>query len=181
MYSCTKKLNLKHAYGRQRLIFTSFLITVVTFLISFEVFSSFVNDRFSDHYFLLFLLSCFAVYPLHKLCHVLMFLDDLSSIIIQKVMAMGFLPILNIRLNHPISKGRFLVTLALPFLIISGLTLSAAMMYPVYAHYFLFMFSMNIGISFIDFIYFRYLINSRGCSFVEERKHGLELLTKFDM
>ncbi|GGB02120.1 DUF3267 domain-containing protein [Macrococcus hajekii] len=181
MYSCTKKLNLKHAYGSQRLIFSSFLITVITFLISFEVFSSFINDHFSDKYFLLFILSCLAVYPVHKLCHILLFMNDFNSIIVQRVTAKGFLPILNIRLNHPIKKGHFMVVLIMPFSVISIVTLTAAFLYPLYAHYFLFLFSMNIGISFVDFIYFKYLLKSRGCSFVEERKHGLELLTKFDI
>lgn len=181
MYSCTKKLNLKHTYGRQRLIFTSFLITVITFLVSFEVFSSFVSDHFSDKYFLLFVGACLAVYPLHKFCHIIMFMNDLGSIIIQKVTAMGFLPILNIRLNHPISKGRFLITLVMPFIMISALTLAAAVWYPLYGHYFLFLFSMNVGLSFVDFIYMKYLLASHNCSFVEERKHGLELLTKFDI
>ena len=90
-------------------------------------------------------------------------------------------PLFNIRINHPIHKIKFGISLMLPFVIITFITLYCAVALPQFAHYFLFIFSINVGMSFIDFIYLKYIINTPKGSYIEERKYGFEILTKHEL
>ncbi len=178
MLSCTKNFNIKTTYGLQRIIFISSIITGIVFLISFELFNTFTNTSFSDANFIAFLLSLIVLYPVHKVLHLVAFMNDFKSLVIQKVTRKSWPPLINVRVNHPVSKLHFTVALLLPFVIITCLTIAGAMAMPEYGHYLLFLCSVNIGISYIDFIYFKYIVKTPRGTFIEERRHGLELLIK---
>ncbi|UTH13342.1 DUF3267 domain-containing protein [Macrococcus equipercicus] len=178
MFSCTKNFNIKTTYGIQRIVFISAIITIVVFLISFEIFISLVSNRFTDKNFLLFLFSLLAIYPVHKIIHLLAFIGDTRSLVIQKITRKSWPPLLNIRVNHPVSKLHFTIALLLPFTLITAAAVTAAVMMPQYGHYLLFIGSVNAGISFIDFIYLKYIIKTPRGTFIEERRYGLELLIK---
>ncbi|MCE4957667.1 DUF3267 domain-containing protein [Macrococcoides caseolyticum] len=180
MYLCNKNFNIRATYGLQRILLISTLIAILVFIVSFEVFSSVFGKHFSDQYFLLFMVACVAVYPVHKCLHLLPFLNDTKSMIFQKTNKSKWLPLINIRLNHPIHKTIFGLSLVLPFFILSVITLTCAVLFTDFAHYFLFLFSANVGISFIDFIYLKYIINTPKGSYIEERKYGFEILTKHE-
>ncbi|TDM07472.1 DUF3267 domain-containing protein [Macrococcus lamae] len=180
MLSCTKNFNIKTTYGIQRIIFISAIVSTVIFLISFEIFISFVRGQFSDANFLYFLCALFLLYPVHKLLHLLAFIGDTKSFVIQKITRNSWPPLINVRVNHPVSKFHFIIALLLPFVIITTLTIAAAIVMPEYGHYFLFLCSVNVGISFIDFIYLKYIFNTPRGTFIEERRYGLELLIKCD-
>ncbi|WP_414042537.1 DUF3267 domain-containing protein [Macrococcus animalis] len=180
MYLCNKNFNIRATYGLQRILLISGLISILVFIVSFELFSSVFGKQFSDHYFFIFIVSCLLVYPLHKFFHMLPFLNDTKSMIFQKTNKSKIFPLFNIRINHPIHKILFGLSVMLPFFIISILTLSCAILFPNFAHYFLFIFSINVGISFIDFIYLKYIINTPKGSYIEERKYGFEILTKHE-
>ncbi|MGK0554247.1 DUF3267 domain-containing protein [Macrococcus capreoli] len=180
MYLCNKNFNIRATYGLQRILLISGLISTLIFIVSFEIFSSIFGKHFSDQYFLLFVIGCFALYPVHKCLHMLPFLNDLHSIIIQKTNKSKLFPLYNIRINHPVHKIIFSLSLMLPFIIITFITIACAIVMPHYAHYFLFIFSMNAGMSFMDFIYLKYIVNTPKGSYIEERKYGFEILTKHE-
>lgn len=180
MYLCNKNFNIRATYGLQRILLISGLISILVFIVSFELFSTVFGKQFSDQYFIFFIVSCLLLYPVHKCLHMLLFLNDTKSMIIQKTNKSKMFPLFNIRINHPIHKIIFSISLMLPFLIISMVSLSCAIWLPHFAHYFLFIFSINIGMSFIDFIYLKYIINTPRGSYIEERKYGFEILTKHE-
>lgn len=181
MYSCTKNFNIKTTYGIQRIVFISTVIAVILFLVSFEIFNSFVNVQFSDDHFLLLALSLILVYPLHKLLHLIVFIGNARSLMIQKVTRRQWPPLLNIRVNHPISKWQFALALVLPFILITAASMFCAVNLPHFGHYFMFIFSVNAGISFIDFVYLKYVLKTPKDTYVEERRYGFEILTKCDL
>lgn len=180
MYLCNKNFNIRATYGLQRIFLISSLISVLVFIVSFEINSSIAGKNYTDKYFLLFILACILLYPIHKMMHMLPFMNDTKSMIIQKTNKSKIFPLFNVRVNHPIHKRLYGLSLVLPFLIITSITLSGAIYYPQFAHYFLFIFSINIGMSFIDFIYLKYIFNTPKGSYIEERKYGFEILTKHD-
>lgn len=181
MYSCTRNFNIKTTYGLQRIIFISTVVAIILFLVSFEIFNSFVTVKFSDDHFLLFVLMLILLYPVHKLLHLIAFIDYFKSLMIQKVTRKQWPPLLNIRVDHPISKWRFAFALVLPFIIITAASIVCAVYFPHFGHYFMFLFSVNAGISFIDFVYLKYILNTPKDTYVEERRYGFEILTKCDL
>lgn len=180
MISCTRHFNIKMTYGLQRIGLISGLIAAFVFIVSFELYSALVFDQFDDRYFMLFVIAFVLLYPVHKFFHLLLFLHDRKSLLIQRIKHKYFPPLINIRVNHPISKLHFALALITPFIVISAITLASAFSFPSFAHYFLALFAMNFGISFVDFIYFKYIIETPRGTFIEERKYGLELLAKYD-
>ncbi|MFC6117064.1 DUF3267 domain-containing protein [Macrococcoides bohemicum] len=180
MYLCNKNFNFRATYGLQRILLISALISILVFIVSFELFSSVFGKHFSDQYFFLFIAAFLLLYPIHKFCHMIPFMNDMKSMILQKTNKSKFFPLFNIRINHPIHKIKFGISLMLPFVIITFITLYCAVVLPQFAHYFLFIFSINVGMSFIDFIYLKYIINTPKGSYIEERKYGFEILTKHE-
>lgn len=181
MYLCNKNFNIRSTYGIQRIMLISALLGIIVYIVSFEIFSSIFGKKFSDDNFLLFLISLICLYPIHKLLHMLPFIHETKSLIIQKTTKSRFFPLINTRVNHPVHKVHFAIALLCPVVIISALTLICAFIFPMFAHYFLFIFAVNIGLSFIDFVYLRYVFNTPQCSYVEERKYGFEVLSKHDL
>lgn len=180
MYLCNKNFNIRATYGLQRIMLISALISILVFIVSFEIFSSVFGKHFSDQYFIIFIAACIILYPLHKCLHMIPFMHDTKSMLLQKTNKAKYFSLYNIRINHPIHKTVFGLSLILPFLIITVITLSGAVLFQQYAHYFLFIFSINMGMSFIDFIYLKYIINTPKGSYIEERKYGFEILTKHE-
>ncbi|RAI79432.1 DUF3267 domain-containing protein [Macrococcoides goetzii] len=181
MYLCNKNFNFRATYGLQRILLISALTSILVFIVSFELFSSVFGKHFSDQYFFLFIAACLLLYPFHKFCHMIPFMNDMKSMILQKTNKSKFFPLFNIRINHPIHKIKFGISLMLPFVIITFITLYCAVVLLQFAHYFLFIFSINVGMSFIDFIYLKYIINTPKGSYIEERKYGFEILTKHEL
>lgn len=178
MFLCSKNINPKTTIGVQRISLMSCLVTILSYIISFEIFTSIFGNVFTDNHFIFFVIALICIYPLHKALHVLPYLHKSKSFIVQQTNKNKWLPIFNIRLNHPVKKHTFILSLLLPFIIISVITITCALLLPSYAHYFLFIFSVNLGISLIDFIYLNYVYKAPKDCFVEERKHGFEVLIK---
>ncbi len=181
MYLCNKNFNFRATYGLQRILLISALISILVFIVSFELFSSVFGKYFSDQYFFLFIAAFLLLFPILKFFHMLPFMNDMKSMILQKTNKSKFFPLFNIRINHPIHKIKFGISLMLPFVIITFITLYCAVVLPQFAHYFLFIFSINVGMSFIDFIYLKYIFNTPKGSYIEERKYGFEILTKHEL
>ncbi|UBH21831.1 DUF3267 domain-containing protein [Macrococcus armenti] len=181
MYLCNKNFNIRLTYGIQRIMLISALLGIIVYIVSFEVFSAIFGKKFSDDNFLLFVASLLCLYPVHKLLHMLPFIQDTKSLIIQKTSKSKYFPLFNTRVNHPVHKLHFAFALMCPVVIITIITIVGAVMYTQFAHYFLFIFAVNIGLSFIDFVYLKYIMSTPQCSFVEERKYGLEVLSKHDL
>lgn len=174
-----KTIDLSKQYGSCRIFhFTVFtILTSFVFIYTlFSVFSSHVimyDDQTMGFFTLLLLL-----YPVHKLLHYLP-----MRLVCKKVktcwsLKWWLVPTCKIYVHHPIRKNLYLMTLVLPFMVMSLLLVGCALAFPHYTHYFTILLSLHTGLCVSDFIYAKNLIGSPGRSFIEEHGEGYDILVQ---
>src|SRR5699024_9523572 len=80
--------------------------------------------------------------------------------------------------DQPVNKIVFCCALICPIVTITALSIFLINIIPQYGHYILFIMSVNIGISIIDLLYLKIILFTKKGTYIEERKNGIELLTK---
>ena len=66
MFLCKRQIDIHARFGVPRIAFLSFTITVIAFLISYEIMYYFVNTPLSDRHFIILLIIVALMYPIHK-------------------------------------------------------------------------------------------------------------------
>ncbi|GGI40609.1 DUF3267 domain-containing protein [Mammaliicoccus stepanovicii] len=179
MFLCSKSINIQSRYGLQRIVLISTLVSFLTFIVTYEIYNYLQLQPLKDDKFILFLFVLCLIYPIHKLLHLIVLIYYRKSFIINKTTkARRALPLYNIRVDKPVNKIVFCVALVCPFVVITTLSLLLINIIPQYVHYILFIMSINIGISIIDLLYLKIILFTKRGTYIEERKNGIELLTK---
>ena len=93
MFLCKRQIDIHARFGVPRIAFLSFTITVIAFLISYEIMYYFVNTPLSDRHFIILLIIVALMYPIHKALH-LFFLPYVNSFRIHKLNKSAGYPIL---------------------------------------------------------------------------------------
>jgi hypothetical protein len=152
-------------------------------LIALGVFMSFYialnilySDPLSDQNFFLFIAAILAIYPLHKLFHLLPLLGCRKCIRLIVKKRMKILPIISLHINEPVPKLRFIMTLLSPFLAINAAIIIMSMLMPSYSHYFAVLLAYHSGLCLTDLIYIRNLAHSPKDALIEETDTGFEIL-----
>ncbi len=173
---CWKTINLKKQYGFDRLFMISALFGTAVFMTSYTGLAIAYATPLSDQYFLFFILALLAVYPLHKILHFLPLIGCHRSLklIIRKQMKVC--PAILLHINEPVSKIRFLLSLATPFLVLNTVLVTASITMPAYSHYFTMLLAYHCALCLTDIIYIRNLSRSPKYSFIEETDTGFEIL-----
>jgi len=130
----------------------------------------------NDQYFLVFVIGFFLVYPAHKLFHILPLMKYLNQIKIKTRFQFYFIPIMSVRVRRPIPKSAFILALISPFLLINGMLLIGAGLFPSYSHYFTMLTAFHSGICLVDFLYAKCLFKSPKHAYIEEYDEGYEIL-----
>ena len=94
MFLCKRQIDIHARFGVPRIAFLSFTITVIAFLISYEIMYYFVNTPLSDRHFIILLIIVALMYPIHKALHLLFFLPYVNSFRIHKLNKSQGYPIL---------------------------------------------------------------------------------------
>ncbi|MGW9857435.1 putative zincin peptidase [Staphylococcus hominis] len=178
MFLCKRHIDIHARFGVPRLAFLSIVTTIIAFLISYEIMYYFVKTPLSDKYFLLLLLFIILMYPIHKSIHLFFFLPYMHAFRLYKLNKKKWLPYFNTYVNTPVRKFYFCINLILPFLIITSILIFLTYHFPSYGHYFMFLLSLNLGLSVMDFLYLKIILFSKEGQFVEEHQTGINLLTK---
>ncbi|WHI91796.1 DUF3267 domain-containing protein [Mammaliicoccus lentus] len=132
-----------------------------------------------DDKFILFLFVLCLIYPIHKFLHLIVLIYYRKSFKMNKTTkAKRGLPLYNIRVDQPVNKILFCCALICPIVTITALSIFLINIIPQYGHYILFIMSVNIGISIIDLLYLKIILFTKKGTYIEERKNGIELLTK---
>lgn len=173
---CWKSINIKRQYGYDRIFLISSFIVFLVFSFTYIGFTFFVDSGRSGDYFVLFLFSFIAVYPVHKVLHYLPLASQKGRVKFKRYMHYRIIPMFMIRICEPIGKGRFILALLMPFLCLSTFFLLGMVLFPVFAHYFLILFAYHCGMSVIDLIYVKELLHSPKKAFIEEMEDGYEIL-----
>ena len=132
-----KTIDLSKQYGSCRLL----LFTVFTIMMSFvliytllSVFSPHVilyDDQTMGFFSLLLLL-----YPVHKLLHYLPMRLICKKVKTSWSLRWHLVLTCKVYVHHPIRKNLYLITLVLPFFIMSFIFIGCAVAFPHYTHYF---------------------------------------------
>lgn len=175
--NCWKTVNFTKQYGSHRLFILSSLTMFFTFIILYlPVTYFFVAYSHYDQYFFQLVIGLMLLYPIHKLFHYLP-IAHLGNKVVKKVELNKFyIPTIIVRINEPISKVHFLITLCTPFLIVNILLLGVCYLFPHYVHYFTILIAFHVGICASDFIRGKDVIFAPKNSFIEENEDGIEIL-----
>ncbi|MES5811649.1 DUF3267 domain-containing protein [Mammaliicoccus sciuri] len=179
MFLCSKSINIQSRYGLQRIVLISALVSFLTFIVTYEIFNYIQTEPLKDDKFILFLFVLCLIYPIHKLLHLIVLMYYRKSFKMNKTTkAKRALPLYNIRVYQPVNKIVFCFALICPLVTITTLSIALVNIIPQYGHYILFIMSINIGISIIDLLYLKIILFTKKGTYIEERKNGIELLTK---
>ncbi|PNZ15937.1 hypothetical protein CD109_12480, partial [Staphylococcus succinus subsp. succinus] len=64
MYLCSRQIDINARFGLPRIAFLSFVTTIISFLIAYEILYFFSNTKITDRYFLIFLVLVLFLYPI---------------------------------------------------------------------------------------------------------------------
>ncbi|HSI67590.1 MAG TPA: DUF3267 domain-containing protein [Planococcus sp. (in: firmicutes)] len=173
---CWKTINVKKQYGFDRLFTLSMLTGFGVFMVFYIVIGIFFSADLSDQYFLAFILSVIAIYPIHKFCHFFPLLKSRQCVRLVIKKRFGFLPLISLRVNEPVPKMQFILSLITPFILINSLILLLALSFPTFSHYFAMLFAYHVGLCLTDLIYMKNLARSPKDALIEETENGFEIL-----
>lgn len=155
----------------------SLMTMLLTFIILYVPISYFfVTTTLYDNHFFLFVSGIILMYPLHKLLHYLP-IAHLGSKIRKKLeWKYGIFPLIQIRVQEPISKSLFLFALLLPFTSITVVLVFACFLFPHYIHYITILIAYQTGLSVSDLVYAYSIIRAPKEALIEENDDGFEIL-----
>src|SRR5699024_226716 len=153
-------------FGIPRIAFLSFVTTIITFLIAYELLYFFSNTKLTDDHFLIFLILVVLLYPLHKLIHLLFFYPYRKSFKKYKLVKHKSVPFYNVYVNTPVNKYYFCFDLITPSLFI---TIVCSFIITIILKY---------GYSVMDFLYLKIILFSNEGTYVEEHQTGINILNK---
>ncbi|MFE8696277.1 DUF3267 domain-containing protein [Cytobacillus sp. FJAT-53684] len=177
--NCWKTINYNKHYGSHRLFFMSSLTMLLTFIIIYGPVQHLAGTTsFHDNYFLLFIMSLWIMYPLHKLFHYLPIAhlgEKVSKLVTIKY---GLFPIIQTKVCEPIAKWLFVIALFTPFVVINSILVWACFLFPHYVHYFTILLAFHVGICFSDLVRAKNVLSAPNHSYIEENEDGLEILLR---
>ncbi|MEQ7791318.1 DUF3267 domain-containing protein [Staphylococcus nepalensis] len=178
MYLCTRQIDINARFGIPRIAFLSFVTTIITFLIAYEILYFFSDTKLTDKHFLIFLMLVVLLYPLHKIIHLLFLYPYRKSFKKYKLVKHKSIPFYNVYINTPVNKYYFCFGLITPALFITTLCAYFSMLIPQYGHYLMFLIALNLGYSVLDFLYLKIILFSNEGAYVEEHQTGINILNK---
>ncbi|WP_430536601.1 DUF3267 domain-containing protein [Listeria rocourtiae] len=174
---CLKTINVERKDEYNRVFFKSSLISlaVMCVLVLIE------NLAFPGQFVMIFELPTFIalllLYPIHKCLHLLALLPYRNGLQMRFKSHFYILPCLQMRVKRVIPKWRYIVALALPFIVISVLLIVAMIVTPVlHSPLFLILIAIHAGMCYPDFIHIRNIIGTPKHTFVEDADRGFSVL-----
>ncbi|GAA6824318.1 DUF3267 domain-containing protein [Staphylococcus sp. 18_1_E_LY] len=180
MYLCSRQIDINARFGLPRIAFLSFVTTIITFLVSFEIMHYFTDTKLTDRYFLIFLIFVLILYPIHKAIHLIFLSPYYKSFKKYKLLRHKRIPFYNTYVNTPVNKYYFCLDLIMPFIIITITCAYLTSLFPQFGHYLMFILALNIGYSVMDFLYLKIIIFSNEGSYIEEHQTGINVLNWVD-
>ncbi|MBD8067723.1 DUF3267 domain-containing protein [Bacillus sp. PS06] len=175
--TCWKTINLSREYGFHRIVIVSLLATLMTFILLYLPLNLlYSNTSLNEDGLLLFILSLFIIFPIHKLLHsvpLLLFRKKVKFSIERSVFS---LPLLSVRPNCSLSKPLMITVLLTPFVCVTGLMLYSCALFPEYIHYFSIITAVHLGVCVTDFILLKQFIKAPRSCIVEEIENGYDIL-----
>ncbi|MCP8713645.1 DUF3267 domain-containing protein [Staphylococcus arlettae] len=176
MFLCSRHIDINARFGLPRIAFLSFVATIISYLVCFEIMHYFSNTALTDRYFLLFLVIVILLYPVHKAIHLIFLFPYYKSFKKYKLIRQKRVPFYNTYVNTPINKIYFCIDLVMPFIIISSICIYLCILFPFIGYYLMFLLALNIGYSIMDFLYLKIIVFSNEGTHIEEHQTGINIL-----
>ncbi|QPQ29303.1 DUF3267 domain-containing protein [Lysinibacillus sp. JNUCC 51] len=173
---CWKILNLEHHYGTTRIMIMSVIVFLTAFSLSYVTFNLFNDEHYTDQWFWLFVITIFAIYPIHKCLHFLALYDLRQHLKLRVRTQFYVIPVLHMRIREPLSKNRYILALLTPFIVLNTAIILGTLLFPAYTHYGSLLLAYHCSLCVIDILYVKYLLNSPKDSQIEETPKGYEIL-----
>ncbi|WP_079709104.1 DUF3267 domain-containing protein [Paraliobacillus ryukyuensis] len=177
MMNCWKTVNVHREVGMNRIFIFSFLIGFLSFIFLYLPFSVIHQTSSMKDYGIFPLIIGLVLLPyLHKLTHVIpLFLTNRAFKIKFRINKWKF-PIINFLSTTKMSKQLLIIHLLAPTLFITVPSLIVSYYFPNYFVYFLIIASLNLGISYTDFIYIGRLMKAPRKCVIENDGVGYDIL-----
>jgi len=176
--NCWKSVNLNKQYGIKWINLISIFIALLSFIILNVPFSILhQTNQLNESGIILFLVALILLPTLHSFMHILPLLllkRRINLIIVRK----KALPVFTFYTNSHISKNSFIFSALAPTLLITIPGIIATLLFPSIYIYSLLLTSLNIGISFLDFLTIRISFKAPKHAFVENGDEGFDILLK---
>ncbi|WAA13011.1 DUF3267 domain-containing protein [Fervidibacillus halotolerans] len=170
---CWKTVKIDQLYGDWQLLGFSLITVLISFTLLFLPLSFLLDiQNIRDDNFLIFLTLLLALYPLHKVVHLItLYLLKAKVVLLRKKLYRW-----RILVTEPMKKEKYMVALLMPFFLLNSVLLIFLFIFPNYFHYISFLLASHIGVCVPDFIYLKSMIKSPVNCLIEESDDGYEIL-----
>ncbi|WP_407272878.1 DUF3267 domain-containing protein [Radiobacillus sp. PE A8.2] len=175
--NCWKTVNVSREFGHNRIYIISLILGLLSFIFLYLPFSMIHHSNsFQDHGVLPLLLGMLALPMMHKMMHILPLIIGNKKIKVKMRMRMRCIPIFSYLTKSKMSKRMSVLALLAPTIFITIPGLIASYIFVEYYAYIILFTSINIGLSFTDFIYAIHMMKAPRKCIIENAKDGYDIL-----
>lgn len=177
--NCWKTVNINKEFGINRVYLMSFLTGLLSFLVLYLPFSILHGTHdVRDHGFLPLLVILFFLPSMHRLMHILPLLLFYKRIRVKFKIKNRFTPTFSYQCKSKLSKQTSILIAIAPTFFITLPALMMSVVFPGYFAYLVIFASVNIGLSFSDFLYLNQFIRAPRKCVIENAKEGYDILVR---
>lgn len=175
--NCWKSFNITKDLGSNRIYILSLMLGVLSFIFLYLPFAMIhQNHQVKDHGMLPVAIALFLLPTIHKLMHMIPLVLLHKRIRVRWKLKKGFLPTFSYRTFSSLSKRTSIIMALAPTLLLTIPGLITSYVFPGYYAYIILFTSVNIGLSFTDFICVRQFVRAPKQCIIENVKDGYDIL-----
>lgn len=176
--NCWKSVNLNKQYGMKWINLISCFTSLLTFILLYVPFSMLhLGNPINDSGMILFVIALILLPTLHSLLHILplIMINRRIKLVINRKKG---LPIFTFYADARLNKYAYIVSALTPTIVITIPGIIVSLLFPSIYVYFLLITSINIGLSFIDFLTIKHILKAPRHAIVEKDDQGFDILLK---
>ncbi|MBN8233637.1 DUF3267 domain-containing protein [Halobacillus kuroshimensis] len=177
MMNCWKSVNINKEFGLNRVYIMSILTGLLSFLILYLPFSMIhATHDMNDHGFIPLLVILFFLPSIHRLMHMLPLMLSYKRLRVHFKFRKRCVPTFSYQCKTRLSKPMSMTMALAPTFLITVPTLVMSYVFPNYFAYLVLFASVNIGLSFSDFLYVSHFAKAPKKCIIENAKDGYDIL-----
>ncbi|MBP2004131.1 DUF3267 domain-containing protein [Halobacillus andaensis] len=177
--NCWKTVNINKEFGLNRVYLMSFLTGLMSFLFLYLPFSIMHGTQdVKDHGFLPLVVILLFLPSIHRLMHILPLLLTYKKVKVHFAVVNRITPTFSYQCKSKLSKRTSILMAMAPTFFITTPALVMSFVFPGYFAYLVILASVNIGLSFSDFLYLNQFIRAPRQCIIENAKDGYDILIR---
>ncbi|WP_085992796.1 DUF3267 domain-containing protein [Oceanobacillus senegalensis] len=177
--NCWKTIKLRKEIGLNRIILTSFFLSILTFIIFYVPFSIYHGpNRSHEAGFIPFVISLCFLPTIHSFIHILPLIMMKKRVKINYKLKMKYVPIFTYYTKSHMNKNILIIVLLSPTVFITMPGMITTYLYAEYYLYSLLFTCIHVGVSYIDFWYLVQIKRAPKKAFIQNANDGLDILLK---